>query len=271
MHGRLLFSFFPSAYALRSRRRGARLEPVSKKPTIGNIAMPLSLRHAAATDIGRVRRVFVVADGMGGHAAGEVAAQIASSRVGEALSGAVGTQPAAELAQTLEAAIAEANRRILSCAQDDPACYGMGTTITALCVLDASFLIGHVGDSRAYRLGGGSLERITRDHTLVQQEVDRGTLTDEQARVHPRSNVLTRALGIPGGFATDLYEGTLEAGDRVLLATDGLSAMLPDAEIERILAAAMDVEATAGQLVDRANAAGGLDNTTVIVIDALAT
>ncbi len=268
---------------MRSRRRGARLEPVSRKPTIGNIVMPISLRHAAATDVGRVRQgnedsfyaddeasVFVVADGMGGHAAGEVAAQIASSRVGEALSGAVGRQPAAELAQTLEAAIAEANRRILACAQDDPACYGMGTTITALCVLDASFLIGHVGDSRAYRLRGGSLERITRDHTLVQQEVDRGTLTDEQARVHPRSNVLTRALGIPGGFATDLYEGTLEAGDRVLLATDGLSAMLPDAEIERILAEAADVEMTAGQLVDRANAAGGLDNTTVIVIDALA-
>jgi len=246
--------------------------------------MPLSLRHAAATDIGRVRQgnedsfyaddeasVFVVADGMGGHAAGEVAAQIAASRVGEALSGAVGTQPAAELAETLEAAIAEANRRILSRAQDDPACYGMGTTITALCVLDASFLIGHVGDSRAYRLRGGSLERITKDHTLVQQEVDRGTLTDEQARVHPRSNVLTRALGIPGGFATDLYEGTLEAGDRVLLATDGLSAMLADAEIERILAAALDVEATAGQLVERANAAGGLDNTTVIVIDAVET
>jgi protein phosphatase len=270
---------------LRSRRRGARLEPVSKKPTIGNIAMPLSLRHAAATDIGRVRQgnedsfyaddeanVFVVADGMGGHAAGEVAAQIAASRVGEALSGAIRTQLAAELAQTLEAAIAEANRRILSRAQDDPDCYGMGTTITALCVLpDASFLIGHVGDSRAYRLRGGSLKRITKDHTLVQQEVDRGTLTDEQARVHPRSNVLTRALGIPGGFATDLYEGTLEAGDRVLLATDGLSAMLADAEIERILAAALDVEATAGQLVERANAAGGLDNTTVIVIDVVET
>ena len=83
--------------------------------------------------------------------------------------------------------------------------------------------------------------------------------------------MLTRALGIPGGFATDLYEGTLEAGDRILLATDGLSAMLPHAEIERILAAALDVKATAGQLVARANAAGGLDNTTVIVIEALAT
>lgn len=246
--------------------------------------MPLSLRHAAATDVGRVRRtnedtfyadakanVYVVADGMGGHAAGEVAAQIAALRVGEALSGAVGTQPAEQLAHTLEAAISEANRRILSRAQEDPACYGMGTTITALCIADPSFIIGHVGDSRAYRLRGGSLERITRDHTLVQQEVDRGTLTDEQARVHPRSNVLTRALGIPGGFAMDLYDGTLEPGDRVLLATDGLSAMLPDAEIERILADAADVEATARLLVHRANAAGGLDNTTVIVIDALAT
>ena len=244
--------------------------------------MSLSLRHAAATNVGCVRRsnedsfyvdaasdVFVVADGMGGHAAGEVAAEIASQRVGEALSDARGTHSASELALILEAAIAEANRQILSRAQEDPACYGMGTTITALCVADGSYLIGHVGDSRAYLLRGGQLKRLTTDHTLVQQEVDRGTLTDEQARVHPRSNVLTRALGIPGGLASDLYEGTLEAGDRVLLATDGLSAMLPDAEIARLLAAGNDPDDTAGDLVSGANRAGGLDNTTVIVIDAL--
>ena len=242
--------------------------------------MPVALRHAAATHVGRVRQsnedsyyvdddagVFVVADGMGGHAAGEVAARIAATRVGEALSTAL-ARPAVELRHTLEAAIAEANRCILSQAAEDPACYGMGTTVTALCVSGDAFLIGHVGDSRVYRLRGGALERLTRDHTLVQQEVDRGTLTDEQARTHPRSNVLTRALGIPGGLASDLHEGTVEPADRLVVATDGLSAMLPDAEIRRIMAAGKDVTETAADLVEAANGAGGLDNTTVIVIDA---
>jgi protein phosphatase len=244
--------------------------------------MPLSLRHAAATHVGRVRRgnedslyadedtcVFVVADGMGGHAAGEVAAEIAANTIGAALSTASPEMSASEIARTLDAAIAEANALILSRSQDDPGCYGMGTTVTALCMRDDSFLVGHVGDSRAYRVRDGVLERITRDHTLVQQEVDRGTLTDEQARVHPRSNVLTRALGIPGELATDLYEGDVEPEDRMLLATDGLTAMLPDSEIERALTAGQDAEATAEELIRMANAAGGLDNTTVIVIDAV--
>lgn len=244
--------------------------------------MPLSLRHAAATHVGRVRRsnedslyadedasVFLVADGMGGHAAGEVAAEIAAATIGTALSAVSSEMPSPEIARTLDAAIAEANALILSRSQEDPSCYGMGTTVTALCMRDDSFLIGHVGDSRAYRLHDDVLERITRDHTLVQQEVDRGTLTDEQARVHPRSNVLTRALGIPGALASDLYEGEVSPNDRMLLATDGLSAMLPDSEIERTLADAADPQTTAEELIRKANAAGGLDNTTVIVVDAV--
>ena len=243
--------------------------------------MPLSLRHAVASHVGRVRRsnedsyyadpdafVYIVADGMGGHAAGEVAAEIAARTVGEALSNVSSEMSTSEIAGILDAAIAEANSFILSRSQEDPGCYGMGTTVTALCLRDDSFLVGHVGDSRAYRLHGDMLERITRDHTLVQQEVDRGTLTDEQARVHPRSNVLTRALGIPGELSTDLYEGEVEPNDRLLLATDGLSAMLPDSEIQRALAGGNDAEATAAELIRMANAAGGLDNTTVIVIDA---
>jgi protein phosphatase len=243
--------------------------------------MPLRLQHAALTHVGRVRRsnedsffaddekrVFVVADGMGGHAAGEVAAEIAASRVGDALVRAIAGESAADLAHALEAAIAEANRRILCRAREDPACYGMGTTVTAVCVLDDTYLIGHVGDSRVYRLRSGRLERITTDHTLVQQEVERGALTDEQARVHPRSNVLTRALGIPGGLAPDIYEGDLEPGDRLLLATDGLSTMLPDSEIRSVLSGGTSVDETARGLVDAANDAGGLDNTTVIVIEA---
>ena len=244
--------------------------------------MPLSLRHAAATHVGRVRRsnedslyadedssVFIVADGMGGHAAGEVAAEIAANTVGAALSGLSIQMSTEEIARTLDEAIAEANSQILARSQSDPGCYGMGTTVTALCMRGDTFLIGHVGDSRAYRFHDGVLERITRDHTLVQQEVDRGTLTDEQARVHPRSNVLTRALGIPGELSTDLYEGDVLPQDRMLLATDGLTAMLPDAEIERALGAGKDAAATADELIRMANAAGGLDNTTVIVIDAV--
>jgi len=244
--------------------------------------MPLTPRHAAATHVGRVRQsnedrfyadegagIFVVADGMGGHAAGEVAAEIASTLIGKRLSAAADTSEMAELATALEAAIAEADQRILDRARSDPACSGMGTTVTALCTRPDSYVVGHVGDSRAYRLRDGRLERITRDHTLVQQEVDRGTLTDEQARTHPRSNILTRALGIAGGLEIDVYHGILEPGDRILLATDGLTTMLPDSEIAAILDSAADAATSAGMLIERANASGGIDNTTVIVIDLL--
>ncbi len=262
--------------------------------------MPLTPRHAAATHVGRVRQsnedryyadpgagIFVVADGMGGHAAGEVAAEIASTLIGKRLSAAADTgeiaqtgaeaqagaathkASAAELATTLEAAIAEADQRILDRARSDPACSGMGTTVTALCTRADSYVVGHVGDSRAYRLRDGRLERITRDHTLVQQEVDRGTLTEEQARTHPRSNILTRALGIAGRLEIDVYQGILEPGDRILLATDGLTTMLPDSEIAAILDSTAVAAASAEMLIDRANASGGIDNTTVIVIDLL--
>ncbi len=284
--GRLLFSFFLG-----------RVPP--GKPTIGENTMPLTPRHAAATHVGRVRQsnedrfyadagagIFVVADGMGGHAAGEVAAEIASTLIGKKLSAAADTgemakadagtragsathQASAELAATLEAAIAEADQRILDRARSDPACSGMGTTVTALCTRADSYVVGHVGDSRAYRLRDGRLERITRDHTLVQQEVDRGTLTDEQARTHPRSNILTRALGIAGRLEIDVYQGILEPGDRILLATDGLTTMLPDSEIAAILDSTAVAAASAEMLIDRANASGGIDNTTVIVIDLL--
>ena len=252
------------------------------KPTIGENTMPLTPRHAAATHVGRVRQsnedrfyadeaagVFVVADGMGGHAAGEVAAEIASTLIGKRLSAAADTGEMAELAPTLEAAIAEADQRILDRARSDSACCGMGTTVTALCTRADSYVVGHVGDSRAYRLRDGKLERITRDHTLVQQEVDRGALTDEQARTHPRSNILTRALGIAGGLEIDVYHGILEPGDRILLATDGLTTMLPDSEIAAILDSAADAAVSAEMLIERANASGGIDNTTVIVIDLL--
>ncbi len=256
--------------------------------------MPLTPRHAAATHVGRVRQsnedrlyaeegagIFLVADGMGGHAAGEVAAEIASTLIGKRLSAAADTgemadtgaeaqaASAAELAPTLEAAIAEADQRILDRARSDPACFGMGTTVTALCTRADSYVVGHVGDSRAYRLRDGRLERITRDHTLVQQEVDRGTLTDEQARTHPRSNILTRALGIAGALEIDVYNGILEPGDRILLATDGLTSMLPDSEIAAILDPTADAAASTDMLIERANASGGIDNTTVIVIDLL--
>lgn len=240
-----------------------------------------ALHHAARTDVGRVRshnedaflavpeaRLFVVADGLGGHAAGEVASGLAVEILSERLLGGADREAAQRLRHALEAAIREANEAIRRAAENDPRRAGMGTTVTALRLLDGGpWVIGHVGDSRAYLLRGGRLRRLTRDHTYVQRMVERGRLTDEQARVHPRSSVLTRALGIEEDIEVATYEGEARPGDRFLLSTDGLTAMVAEAKLEAAMREEEDPEALARRLVESANAAGGADNITVVVVD----
>jgi protein phosphatase len=244
----------------------------------------LRWKWAAATDVGRVRAknedcyladgeagVFAVADGMGGHAAGEVASQLAVRVTDERLLGCSVEADEAEKAECLRSALLEANRAIREESRAHPARAGMGTTATTLVVeANGNYAIGHVGDSRAYRLRDGLLERLTEDHTYVQQLVNRGRLTDEQARLHPRSSLLTRALGTDDHVDVDLYRGSLCPGDRLLLCSDGLTGMLSDHQLAELMGSVPDPDVLVDRLIRVANEAGGSDNITVVVVDALA-
>ena len=206
--------------------------------------------------------VFAVADGMGGHAAGEVASRIAASVI-EAW------QPhgnADANARSLSEAVTRANREILRHAQNHPECSGMGTTLTTMYLKDSSAIVAHVGDSRLYRLNGGRLEQITRDHTWVQDQVDRGALSAREARVHPMSSILTRALGTDEAVAVDAFDVPVSPGDKLLLCSDGLNGMIDDAQIADVLSTAGSVEDIARQLIAQANSFGGRDNITVVVV-----
>ena len=227
--------------------------------------------QAVRTDTGRQRNanedtpfarppIFVVADGMGGAQAGEVASKTAA----ETFEGAL---PQAPPEQLLRETIEAANRKVHERAQSDPALAGMGTTITAAIVdLEAEEVaIGHVGDSRAYRLRGGKLEQLTRDHSLVEEMRRKGQLTDAQAEDHPQRSIITRALGPEPEVEVDVQTVPALDGDVFLLCSDGLTTMLDDEHIARLLARATSMEAASRALVDEANRAGGRDNITVLL------
>lgn len=231
------------------------------------------MRYAALSDVGRVRennedswhadgRVFIVADGMGGHRAGEVASSAAVERFLHFEEKNRHLPPL----KRINEGILSANEFIARMAAENPVLEGMGTTFTVLLLEEGAFL-GHVGDSRAYLLREGELSSLTRDHSLVAKMVREGFLTPRQARVHPRRNVILRALGMEGRLAVDLSAPELRAGDRVLLCTDGLTSHLEDEELEEALMRLRDPEECCRSLVAEANARGGEDNVTLIVID----
>ena len=212
----------------------------------------------------------VLADGMGGHNAGEVASGMAvESVVADALEhiDPAVPLPAAAARAVLAGHIARANARIYAAGAASPARAGMGTTIVAALWHDASLTVGHVGDSRCYRLRGSDLTRLTRDHTLVQERVDLGTLSPEEARTAASRNILTRALGTEPIVEVDLDTHPTQPEDLYLLCSDGLTEMLPDVEIAAILVVfgALLLDA-ADELVRRANANGGVDNVSVILV-----
>jgi protein phosphatase len=207
--------------------------------------------------------LYVVADGMGGHAAGEVASRIAVDSLREALSG----PRNGGAAVSLRNAVHEANVRICDSIQTHADQRGMGTTLVALLVEDERAIIGHVGDSRAYLLRDGTLRRLTSDHSWVNEQVKLGLLSDEAAQRHPMRNIVTRALGSRTEVAAEVREEGLHSGDVFLLCSDGLNTMLPDEEIEGILARfGSEPEKACRELVARANERGGEDNTTVVVV-----
>ena len=223
------------------------------------------------TDVGCVRDhnedslivappLFAVADGMGGHAAGEVASEIAITVLSE-------KAPRTPDASALGRAVEDANRAVILAASEKRGRAGMGTTMTAAILQKDRLVVAQVGDSRAYLLHQGKLQQLTRDHSLMADMIEAGRLTPEEARTHPNRSVITRALGSDPRMVPDLYEITVETGDRLLLCSDGLSSMLEDAAIESVLSRTRDPQRCASVLVNEAIAAGGYDNITVIVAD----
>lgn len=213
--------------------------------------------------------VYVVCDGMGGAAAGEVASALA---VGEVLS-VLSDRPKAEsdlvpLADAVEAAVRAANQTIHSRAQRDPQLHGMGTTLVGLVTEGRRVLVFNVGDSRCYRMRNSALVQISQDHSLVEEQVRMGRITHAEALRSPHRNVITRALGTETSVEPDLFELKAEAGDLFLLCSDGLTNELPDPLIESMLAADLSLNELCTRLVDAANRAGGHDNITCLLVRA---
>jgi len=226
----------------------------------------------AATDTGRVRdgnedsylvdrrlKLFAVADGMGGHRAGEVASATALE----------GLRLAFDSGSAIDDAVGRANSAVWDKASSDTQLAGMGTTLTAAWSDGTTLTVAHVGDSRAYLLRGETLQRVTVDHSLVEELIRDGRLTEEQAGVHPQRSIITRALGIDSSVAVDVYSLVLQANDRVMICSDGLTSMVRASGITEILRRESDPTAAANALVDAANEAGGEDNITVVILDAL--
>lgn len=211
------------------------------------------------------RGVFIVADGMGGHAAGEVASDMAVRIIARELGTLRGLDDEAA-GERMRHAIIEANAAIFDRTLTEQDKRGMGTTTTALILLPQRFLLGQVGDSRAYMLRDGRMLQLTKDHSYVQEQVDLGLLTEEQARVHPYSNVITRCIGANAEVVPDLYFGHLRPGDIVLLGSDGLTGMLEDEQLAVILKGEGGPQHWVDRLINEANRRGGLDNITALVI-----
>ncbi len=211
------------------------------------------------------RGVFIVADGMGGHAAGEVASDLAVRTLAHEI-GSVGDLSVAEASARMRAAIQAANDAIYAQTCSGDIRRRMGTTATVLVLMRSRYLIGQVGDSRAYLFRNGGLSQLTKDHSLVQEQVDAGLLAPHQARIHPFRNVITRCVGVSGEVDPDIYRGSLQRGDTLLLSSDGLTGMLEEEHLIRILSSEGGPGCWTDRLVTEANCRGGLDNVTAIVI-----
>ena len=237
----------------------------------------MKLKWGAFTDVGMVRQqnedsflaeetLFVVADGMGGHNAGEVASALAVTTLK------AGARLGIDTTEDFRELIQQANSAIYTASLDDSTQSGMGTTVTALSIVEGEeprVLVANVGDSRAYLWRSGALSRLSVDHSYVQELVNEGIITPEAARVHPRRNIVTRALGINRSVMVDVFTHFVRTGDRIVLCSDGLVDEVADNEIARVLGQHTDPQETAEALVMVANTNGGRDNTTVIVVDVL--
>ncbi len=264
-------------------------EPLAAEPVTspGHDTMPVETREdsysetgssarlswGARTDVGLVREhnedsylvrapVFAVSDGMGGHAAGEVASSIAVNTIAE-------KAPLHADDILLGAAVEAANAAIIQGAIDGDGKQGMGCTATCVLIEDDKMAVAHVGDSRVYLLHSGILVRLTHDHSYVEELIEAGEITADEARVHPSRSVITRALGSDPDMYADHFTINLSLGDRIIICSDGLSSMVEDSEIEALAVSSATPQAAADNLVAAALAEGGHDNVTVVVIDVL--
>lgn len=245
----------------------------------------ISYGFCARTDRGRVRannedavgvdaqaKLAVLADGMGGYSAGEVAAHMATTfictEMGRWLAQAPPPLAAHDVRRALETCVENANQAIYEAAQSNPQHEGMGTTLVAAVFCGARLILAHVGDSRCYRLRAGVLDQITRDHSWLQEQVDVGLLTPQQAALSPGRNLVTRALGVESTVLVEINEFKIESDDLILMCSDGLSEMLSHADITAIAASTASMEDKASRLIAAANANGGRDNISVLLVQA---
>jgi len=208
--------------------------------------------------------LFVVADGMGGHAAGEIASEMAVKIIVDELRNVKDIDD--NVAQHVTAAVKRANLAIYERTLTEVDKQGMGTTASLLILRDGKYLIGQVGDSRVYLLREGTLTQLTKDHSYVQEQVDAGFLTPEQARYHPYSNVITRCVGASADVEPDTYAGIVKPGDIYLVASDGLTGMVDDRRLQALLQSRAPAQKVVAALISEANGRGGLDNITAIVV-----
>ncbi len=242
----------------------------------------MSFEFFCATDTGRARSnnedsvavdddsaLAVLADGMGGYNAGEVASSMATAfikaELGRWLHEAAASATDSEVRRAMDICVDNANRAIFDAAHSNPQYAGMGTTLVVGVFREGRLLLGHVGDSRGYRLRGGQLMQITHDHSLLQEQMDAGLITVEQAASSANKNLVTRAVGVEGAVLLETHTHELLPGDVYLLCSDGLSDMLDAPTLERLLGQSLPLEKTAAALIDAANAAGGKDNISVIL------
>jgi protein phosphatase len=245
------------------------------------------LEFFSVTDTGRARRnnedsvavdeagrIAVLADGMGGYNAGEVASGMASERVkgelGQRLKSLGATPNESEMKSALLDAVDSANREVYDAAMSHPEYAGMGTTLVVAVYRGERLWLGHIGDSRGYRFRNGHLEQLTRDHSLLQEQIDAGLITAEQAAYSMHKNLVTRAVGVDELVDLEIHDYPVEPGDLLLMCSDGLSDMLSDEQIEQLLRTNDSLPAAGAMLVQAANAAGGRDNIAVILARAKA-
>jgi protein phosphatase len=238
----------------------------------------LHIQYGSHSDQGRVRtsnedsfaanlknRIFLVADGMGGHAAGEIASMIAAATVEEVVASLINSGRG--LDDILFTAVQEANNRIYQAQRDRPELSGMGSTLTALALHQENYYVAHVGDSRAYMLREGELEQLTRDHSLVWQLYESGVLAKGELSSHPQKNLITRSIGPHPQVEIDIEQGPVCEGDVFLLCSDGLTDMVPEDGIRSLLSEKDAPPQRIGEaLVQTANLHGGQDNITVVVV-----
>jgi len=212
----------------------------------------------------------IVADGMGGHNAGEIASKMAVSEIEkyiyEALKNSVGYK-LDDYKNLVKDAFLFANKAVYNRSRENMDCFGMGTTLTLALIVENNLIIGHVGDSRMYLKKGEKLSRITEDHSYVAELIKNGTIKPEEANHHPQKNLITRALGTSSDLEVDIKSITVDNGDFILMCTDGLSNMLSDDEILNTIISFKEYKEVCHELINKANANGGLDNVTVVVIE----